>query len=52
MDRSSVRQQRSLPEGPWGQTRERAQAAWVCMARESGREWEMVMKELIASSGF
>lgn len=52
MGRSSVRRQRPLLQGPWGQTGERAQAAWVCMAGASGREWEMVMKELIASSGF
>lgn len=49
---SSVREQRSLLKGPWGQTGVRAQAAWVCMLTASGREWEMVMKELIASSGF
>lgn len=47
-----VRQQPSLRKGPWGQTAEQVQAAWACMPRASGREWKMVMKELIASSGF
>lgn len=51
VDRSSVRW-RSLLKGPWGRTEERDRSARVCMAMGSGREWEMVMKEIIASSGF